>query len=337
MGDIKKRWQYVARNWIGAKSRGLLLVAARPFRKGRWLKPWELPREVSDYLNLESGNGTCWCIEPFKTIESILKCRRANARRVDAMTVKGTVTVGFKHLAETEAVKSALDIHCLEWCLRLLDEGRNMKRYHTTRKGLFTCPTEKNGQYLMYPPPGKEPKIAKCARCKKEHPVTWVSETSLGDGCFNLTSFGWKDADLDPEGCTGIDEILGVEDGNVLVKVSGHKTAGDPTHESECDLTEEDERMFSEEAHEVVCGGWIPGTDGDWTGDDWSLSYREVIRVPVVYVLGRIDYETLARNIVAKAREALKPIQAEWALIDKGLDSICADIRKKYDKKKPKS
>src|SRR5947209_19679239 len=58
-----------------------------------------------------------------------------------------------------------------------------------------------------------------------------------------IYGFGWKDADLDPEGCTGIVKIEpGVENNFedfVRVTVSGHKTFCDPSYDMDEEYPEE--------------------------------------------------------------------------------------------------
>jgi hypothetical protein len=101
----EKTWEFVARNWIGAKTSGLLLVKARN-PKGRWKKPADLPKAVGDYLCLEK-NGARWCMTPFKTIEALEKGPESDnlaLRRIDPVTIKGTATVDAYHPSDTRTM-----------------------------------------------------------------------------------------------------------------------------------------------------------------------------------------------------------------------------------------
>lgn len=100
-----------------------------------------------------------------------------------------------------------------------------------------------------------------------------------GRGCFAVRSYGWKDADLDKEGCCGIDKIE-ADAGMLRVEFSGHKTFCDPSYEFEYDLSEKERESWSECAHGIVCDA--PG-EGMWSGDDWSFSISgEFLVAPVM-------------------------------------------------------
>ena len=147
--------------------------------------------------------------------------------------------------------------------------------------------------------------------------------------CWQLCSFGWKDADLDFEGCTGIDHIVGVEGKSVVVEIGGHKTFCNPTHECEFDLSEDDERMYGDIAESVICD--INSSSGEWTGDDWSFEYRNDIKVPIIKTNGKIDYNKLAKRIINAAKKDLEPIQEDWKQGDKAIEEIYLEMRKKYE------
>lgn len=151
---------------------------------------------------------------------------------------------------------------------------------------------------------------------------------NLGSGrnseCWPVAAFGWKDADLDPGGCCGIEEVTLLDDVCARVKVGGHKTFCCPGHEFPYEAPEAALEAAMDEATEVVCGSFgDPVGSGDWTGDDWSFSFKEEIT---------IDYEwdedndemipELARKVFEAARETVRPYQEAWADIDKALDGI---------------
>ncbi len=97
--------------------------------------------------------------------------------------------------------------------------------------------------------------------------------------CFPVIGFGWKDADLTPDGCTGIKEVVGVSKNTVVLKIGGHKTvvSGDCLQGLDWGTGWTDKEFyklcdnFNEVATEIVCDCPL---EGDWSGDDWSLYYE---------------------------------------------------------------
>jgi hypothetical protein len=207
--------------------------------------------------------------------------------------------------------------------IRNLNEGRNLKRYWTERIGTYSCDGNK---FLIFPiGKWKEIKRHRCL-CGKRHRVSW-SDREMSAGCFDLCSFGWKHADLDPCGCTGIDEIISVEGKRVVVKVSGHKTVCDPTYEFPFELKKEDS-SYSEVAHSIVCDAV---GDGSWTGDDWCLSFTEEIKVVVSHKNGIIDYKKTAMRIIKAARKAIEPYGINWSEISESMSTLYDELYTKYD------
>lgn len=143
------------------------------------------------------------------------------------------------------------------------------------------------------------------------------------DTCFDLCSFGWKDADLDSRGCNGINKILRVEGMSVIVEVAGHKTFCDPTN----DVTDVDEEMYSNAAQEII----MEAGEGEWTGDDWSMHFKEEIRVPVVHNGDTVDYASTACRIINKACKAILPHAKRWVEADKMMEALYQEIRVKTD------
>lgn len=150
------------------------------------------------------------------------------------------------------------------------------------------------------------------------------------DKCWPLGSFGWKDADLEDSGCTGIKSIVGYSGKSIILEVGGHKTVSDPGQE--CELTKKESKPFSDCAYEIVCD---MGGDGDWTGDDWSLHFTEYIKVPVVPdENGQIAYKKTAERIVRAAKKACKPHQDRWCEMCKYLDQNYAELTEAEEAKR---
>jgi hypothetical protein len=137
--------------------------------------------------------------------------------------------------------------------------------------------------------------------------------------CFRLYNFGGKDADLDPHGCCGIKEIVGGDEETAVVRVGGHKTFCDPSE----DLDGEEKKSVSSLAHETVCGGGMG--EGEWTGDEWSFSFTEDVKVALPWSDEKTDeqnFEDIADAIIKAAREASGPIQDKWASTDEALEEL---------------
>jgi hypothetical protein len=138
---------------------------------------------------------------------------------------------------------------------------------------------------------------------------------SLNEGrneeCFPLVSFGWKDADLEPAGCTGITRIVTVNDYGVTVEVGGHKTFV-PSTPSGSDHDYEQEIIFDI--------GW----PGEWTGDDWTIVFSKK-EITVEYILNddtTPDYYATAKAIIVKAREELKPYWDDMTQASNDFDKL---------------
>lgn len=122
--------------------------------------------------------------------------------------------------------------------------------------------------------------------------------------CFSVLSFGGKDADLEPCGCTGINAIrgmTGVTHPKILVDVGGHKTVSHP-QDWLLELPPARIEELGDIATEIVCGC---GIAGEWTGDDWSMGFNDTIRVDPVWdeTVMELDYPATAQAIVKAARE----------------------------------
>jgi hypothetical protein len=137
---------------------------------------------------------------------------------------------------------------------------------------------------------------------------------ALNDGrnlrCWPLCSFGWKDADLDAEGCTGIKSIDATDDEMVKVIVGGHKTFGiDP------DWTE----AQVDTANTCLPVGYA--CDGDH--EEWTSSTQVEIEVPwVLSPEGEPSYELTAAAIVEAARNAIAPFEKDVAEADAAMNKV---------------
>ncbi|MDA8140747.1 MAG: hypothetical protein M0036_19035 [Desulfobacteraceae bacterium] len=222
-----------------------------------------------------------------------------------------------QHKNNFDALQSAL-----ENAIRKLNEGRNMVVTRTRLEWSdLTCPGC-DQRYLTHIAPcvgfsgafideeGDTKLVDLKCSCGLESQIeVTLCRVPSSSGCWGLCSFGGKDADLDPEGCTGISKIAKIDDQSVAVVVGGHKSVGDPTYELEFELTPEDDESYSAIAHELVCGC---GYSGYWSGDDWSLTVEQSVDVPwVLDGRGAFDIDETAKAVVEAARAALLPYEKE--------------------------
>jgi hypothetical protein len=130
--------------------------------------------------------------------------------------------------------------------------------------------------------------------------------------CWPLVSFGWKDADLDPEGCCGIKEIVNYNTDEVTVLVGGHKTFCPPENAS---------------APEFPGDSLIAGCKCEWTGEEWVASFEVELKVEFEDVADGVDFDAHhAELIIKKAEELCAPFQKNWEEIEKHLDSLAKDF-----------
>lgn len=140
--------------------------------------------------------------------------------------------------------------------------------------------------------------------------------------CWPLCSFGWKDADLEASGCTGIKAIVGVQEDRLEIAVGGHKTVSG----GDC-LETEDERIvehYNEIAQDLVCGC---GFSGEWTGDEWVVSWTDTIAVKVVHYQDQargddVDPAATATAIIHAAQSHVEAFEESMRTLSEQLDCL---------------
>lgn len=147
--------------------------------------------------------------------------------------------------------------------------------------------------------------------------------------CWPLCSFGWKDADLDPCGCTGIKAIggdLSTNHPKLTVEVGGHKTVCHP-NDWWLDLSDEKRDEFGEIVQELVID---MGGPGEWTGDDWCLYFSDTIKVDPVWdeTDMELDYTKTAEVIVKAARQRCGEWSREMRELDKLVEEVYQEAKK---------
>jgi hypothetical protein len=142
--------------------------------------------------------------------------------------------------------------------------------------------------------------------------------------CWPLNSFGWKHADLDPEGCCGISKVTAATDETVTVEIGGHKTFCDPAYEIEDEDKQAQWRSVAQHYIEGAAG------NGDWTGEEWVFSFSDEIKIDWVEGEDDTDFPATAQLLIAKAKEACKPYEKNWSEISAALDRVYADITREF-------
>lgn len=144
--------------------------------------------------------------------------------------------------------------------------------------------------------------------------------------CWPLCSFSGEDADLSPEGCTGIKRISGTDEARILFEVGGHKTV--------CGMgclpgigSRERHEAFEERVREYVCHS---GFSADFDGEDFTLSYSDTIAAEAVLVDGVADIQATVEKIIGEAKSRTDAFEQEMVGLDKIVDSLyketCARI-----------
>ena len=148
--------------------------------------------------------------------------------------------------------------------------------------------------------------------------------------CFPLYSYGWKDADLEPWACTGIEKIAKMDEEHVWLTIGGHKTFCDPTYECEYELSEEDEKDYSTVAFEIVCGVCY---EGYWSGDDWSVHFTEDVQVEWVYENDELSYPKTAEAAIEACDKARTPFSEECKQASGCMNELYKEMHDKYEEK----
>ena len=129
--------------------------------------------------------------------------------------------------------------------------------------------------------------------------------------CFPLVSFGWKDADLDPEGCTGIKRISNITEEKVSFIIGGHKT-----------FCPYEEYHPTDEEQEII---FDIGYPGDWSGDDWCLYMDDKeVSTPIIYnkETGEVDYGQTAQHMILEAQVKLADFQVTMRQASDDFESL---------------
>jgi hypothetical protein len=143
-----------------------------------------------------------------------------------------------------------------------------------------------------------------------------LKERTTGRWHYDQIDYCWtgKDADLVWHGYQGL-HVDFIDDRNVVATVHCGKTV----------CTDEEHPEADEEYQEAVCG--CPFT-GDWSGDDWFLTYEVQIEAPIRLskVTGKLCAGATASTLYRRAQQALK----DWDREMKYLDEVCTAIYKRY-------
>jgi hypothetical protein len=142
--------------------------------------------------------------------------------------------------------------------------------------------------------------------------------------CWPLVSFGWKDADLDAEGCTGIKRIIGTKEDRPLFEIGGHKTFV----ASDCLDTDDEEKRaaFDERMRSIVCD---TGYHAEWSGDDWCVSFSDVMGLAIVRKPDDSpDFEETAKQVIDIAEKLCRPFEEAMAHANDAANELYEEMNK---------
>jgi hypothetical protein len=143
--------------------------------------------------------------------------------------------------------------------------------------------------------------------------------------CWPVCSFGWKDADLDPSGCTGIKsircaDVAGFEEEIIFVEVGGHKTLCYYSGEEE--ISDEKEQQYHDIQFEVITD-MTTGYQVDGDEEEVTVSFTETIRVPwSLDDEGEYDGTATIDAILEAARKACERFEADMVAAHKALNEL---------------
>lgn len=148
--------------------------------------------------------------------------------------------------------------------------------------------------------------------------------------CWPLCSFGGKDADLDPEGCTGIKEIVEADEDSVWLHVGGHKAIGNPM-EWWIDMPRWARFRLEEEVGDLVsCSDFF--SDCDCSSFDFSFK-EDRLRVDLIIdeETGDYDIAASAKACVGAALLACEAFEQDMRELDRQVDEIYRRASKEWE------
>ena len=176
-----------------------------------------------------------------------------------------------------------------------------------------------------------EKSVVQCKNCFLKYPLSFLTEEyqeilgvvrkallELNEGrelgCWPLGSFGWKDADLEPEGCTGIAGFIGERHDRLIIAVGGHKSFTRPS------TFVDDEDMGG--ALDDSLADEIFVWNVDWDTEDVTVSYNSFIEIPVPKS-GDDGYRKWAEAVVHLAKEEMEDFSSSMVKASALIDKMC--------------
>lgn len=137
--------------------------------------------------------------------------------------------------------------------------------------------------------------------------------------CWPLGSFGWKDADLADEGCTGIKGIVAVVDNYLVISIGGHRTFAGGTNR---ELNREAVREFDWAVQELLSGCDYEMSQED---GDWNITYETYVQV-----VWEENVDRLAREIHKLAYQQTAQFRDHCKTLTERLNSIEDNLLTRY-------
>ena len=169
-----------------------------------------------------------------------------------------------------------------------------------------------------------------------------------------IHAFGWKDADLEPQGCTGIPaldwERVRCDEYGFNFPVSGHKTIGSfgfddwPEDAESHNLTEGEWEKICEAVNNSWCGmlnplvtpeptgrAWFFGCWEAYSSDAWDCVFHD--RVRVEYTLNdhdEVDVDGTVRAMIAAADKVCDHYSNQWVKTSELLEEDYKRVMKEW-------
>jgi hypothetical protein len=141
-----------------------------------------------------------------------------------------------------------------------------------------------------------------------------LEETNRGRCGDYIYSFGWKDADLDPRGCTGIQRIDYADEDVVKMVVQGYKTISSPLGWG-LDLPDDLVEQLMDVAEGIMIDSSVIAY---WESDGWDSGFTDTLTIDVSSPRFD-DLDVLVKYLTRKALEHNKTYQDEWESIDRDI------------------
>lgn len=144
--------------------------------------------------------------------------------------------------------------------------------------------------------------------------------------CWPVLSFGGKDADLEPGGCTGIRSLTWKDEDTLLLEVGGHKTFAysDPTEIEDEEEYQAKKESLVEAEWNFLCDACF-GLSCDGDAEDFTTSFTEELEVPLVFKDLDFDMEATVDVLIKAAEERCDEFENKMRQISEEYDKLTGE------------